>query len=82
MNRLYLLGLLALCACLSLEAQTKADLVVFHGKVYTENPKQKWAEAVAIRDGKIVFVGTDKQVEAYRGPSTRVIVKGAAVKPR
>jgi predicted amidohydrolase YtcJ len=73
MNRLFLL---AFCACLSLAAQTKADLVVLHGKVYTENPKQKWAEAVAIRDGKIVFVGTDKQIETYRGPSTQVIDAG------
>ena len=50
--------------------------MVFHGKVYTEDPKQKWAEAVAIRDGKIVFVGTDQQIQAYRGPSTRAIDAG------
>jgi predicted amidohydrolase YtcJ len=68
--------LLAFCACLSLEAQTKADLVVFHGKVYTEDPKQKWAEAVAIRNGKIVFVGTDQQIQTYRGPSTQAIDAG------
>ncbi|MGA2881099.1 MAG: amidohydrolase [Bryobacteraceae bacterium] len=53
--------------------QTPADLVVLHGKIYTENPSQPRAEAVAIRDGKIVAVGAEKDIEALRGPSTQVI---------
>ncbi|MGE3886858.1 MAG: amidohydrolase [Vicinamibacterales bacterium] len=31
------------------------------------------AEALAVRGGRIVFVGTSKDAEAYHGPSTRVI---------
>jgi predicted amidohydrolase YtcJ len=40
------------------------------------------AEAVAVRDGRIVFVGTAKDAEAYRGPSTRAIdLAGATAIP-
>ena len=35
----------------------KADKVFTHAKVYTVNEKQPWAEAVAIKDGKITYVG-------------------------
>ena len=36
-----------------------ADVIITHGKVYTVNPAQPWAEAVAVKDGKIIAVGTD-----------------------
>ncbi len=40
------------------------------------------AEAVAVRDGEIVFVGSNADAAAYRGDSTRVIdVDGATVLP-
>ena len=52
---------------------TIADTVVLHARVYTENPKQPWAEAIAIRGDKIAAVGSEGDIEAYRGPSTKVI---------
>jgi len=36
-----------------------ADIIVVHGRVYTEDPKQPWAQAVAMYRGKIVAVGDD-----------------------
>ena len=40
------------------------------------------AEAVAVRDGRIVFIGTSADAEAYRGASTRVMeLEGATVLP-
>jgi len=53
-----------------------ADIIVVHGRVYTENPKQPWAQAVAIRHGKIVAVGDDPEIERRRGMGTRVINAG------
>ena len=50
-----------------------ADIVVLHGKIYTVNAKQPWAQALAIRDGKIILVGSEKEIEKFRGASTRVI---------
>src|SRR5664279_5038864 len=56
------------------ESQTSAaDVIVTHGKVYTVNPAQPWAEAVAIKDGTIVAVGTSSELLKLRGPGTKVI---------
>lgn len=54
-------------------AKAPADIVVLHGKIYTVNAKQPWAEALAIRAGRIVAVGSEKEIEKYRKASTRVI---------
>lgn len=49
-----------------------ADSVYHTGKIYTVNSNQAWAQAIAIRDGKIDFVGSDDAVRAHIGPNTRV----------
>ena len=53
-----------------------AEIIVVHGRVYTENSQQPWAQAVAIRNGKIVAVGDDPVVERMRGMGTKVINAG------
>lgn len=59
-----------------------ADVVVLHGHIYTVNARQPWAEALAIRHGKIIAVGTEREINAYRGVSTKVIdAKGRLVLP-
>ena len=72
--------LLLLCAVSMLPAQSPAvapaDIIVIHGRVYTENPKQPWAQAVAIRGEKIVAVGDDSEIEKMHGMSTKVIDAG------
>jgi len=50
-----------------------ADTIVLHGRVYTENAKQPWAQAVAIRGAKIVAVGSDAEIEKLRSAGTKVI---------
>ncbi len=50
-----------------------ADLVLYGGKIYTVNPAQPWAEAVAAKEGKIVFVGSDREANTFVGPETRTI---------
>jgi len=50
-----------------------ADLVILHGKVYAADGKEGFHQAVAIRENKIVAVGADKDIEAYRGSDTRMI---------
>ncbi len=54
-------------------ATPPADTILLHARIYTVNPQQKWAEALAIRDHKIVLVGNDQQMDALRGPKTQVI---------
>jgi predicted amidohydrolase YtcJ len=52
------------------------DLVVVDGNVYTVNEKQPNAEAFAVRDQRIAFVGSTADVEKLRGANTRVIELG------
>jgi len=49
-----------------------ADTVYHTGKVYTANTENPWAQAVAIRNGRIAFVGTDDGVRSHIGPDTVV----------
>jgi predicted amidohydrolase YtcJ len=59
-----------------------ADTVLLHGRIYTVDSKDPWAEALAIRDGKIVAVGSDSEVTRLRGTSTKIInAKGRLVLP-
>ena len=52
---------------------TLADTVYTNGKIYTVNEKQPWVEAVAIKDGKFLVVGSIADVEAVTGIDTEVI---------
>lgn len=54
-------------------AMEAADLVIRDAAVYTLNPQQPWAEAVAVRDGIIVAVGGADDMAILTGPDTRVI---------
>jgi len=59
-----------------------ADLILRNGLVYTVDATNTMTEAVAIRDGKFVFVGSSKDAMKYRGKKTRVIdLKGQFVLP-
>jgi len=65
----------AVCTCHMLSAQSPrpADTIVVNARIYTVNPKQPWADAIAIRDGKIAAVGSAKEIGAYRTASTKLI---------
>ena len=51
-----------------------ADLILTGAKIFTSNPQQPWAEAVAIRNGKFLYVGDSAGTSAYRSENTRSIV--------
>lgn len=50
-----------------------AHLIITHAKVYTVDPAYPHAEAVAVRDGHIVFVGSAADAAAWRSPATQMI---------
>jgi predicted amidohydrolase YtcJ len=59
-----------------------ADSVVVNARIYTVNPQQPWAEALAVRGEKILAVGSAREIDRYRGPNTRVIdAQGRLVLP-
>jgi len=53
-----------------------AEILIVHAKVYTQDPQKPWAQAIAIRHGKIQAVGRDEEVERYRGIGTKRIDAG------
>lgn len=59
-----------------------AQIVLVHGKVITVDAADSIAQAIAIRDGKILKVGSDAQVMALADKATQVIdLKGRAATP-
>ncbi len=68
----FVIGVLGISGC-NHPKVAPADTVLIHAKVYTVNPREPWAQALAVRGGKIVAVGSDKAIAAYQGPSTKVI---------
>lgn len=59
-----------------------ADTILYNGKIITVDKNFSIAQAVAMRDGKFVAVGSDKLVKAYAGPATKKIdLKGKMVLP-
>ncbi|MBA1140902.1 amidohydrolase [Mesorhizobium neociceri] len=59
-----------------------ADLIVINGRVQTMDDDNPAAEAIAIRDGAIIAIGSRAAIEALKGPATKVIdAKGGSVIP-
>ena len=63
-------------------AEAPADLVLRGARVYTANASHAMAESVAVRGGRIVYVGSNDGAKAYVGPGTHVEdLKGKLVLP-
>lgn len=78
---LFVLTIATLFACNNAPKET-ADTIYTNGKIYTVNETQPWGEAVAIKDGKFIKVGTTKDVEALAGEYTTIIdLEGQFVLP-
>jgi predicted amidohydrolase YtcJ len=76
-------ALLLIAGCATLPPPpVHADLVMLNGHVITMDSADSRAEAVAIRGGKILAVGTSAQIEALTGPGTsRIDLRGLTVTP-
>ncbi len=63
-------------------ASELANLILHNGFIWTVDVKGSTAQAVAIRDGKFVVVGSNEAAHKLRGPETQVInLQGAFVTP-
>ncbi len=76
--RLLPLVTLALAAPLALSAQTRtpADLIVTNARIYTVDEAHPSAQALAVKDGRFLYAGSESEVMALRGPSTKVVDAG------
>ena len=62
--------------------QPPAELVVTDATIYTADPGRPKAHAMAIRDGRIAFVGSERGAQALSGPRTlRLSLDGKTVIP-
>ncbi|QFY01032.1 amidohydrolase family protein [Bacillus cereus] len=53
--------------------QLPKNVVFKNGTIYTSNEKQDIVEAVAVKEGKITFVGSNKDVEEFINEDTKVV---------
>src|SRR5579884_2353458 len=51
----------------------EAELILKNGRVWTGDPTDPWAEAIAIRHNRIIAVGNNTDVAALGGRDARVI---------
>lgn len=54
-------------------SKTSSSLVFKNGSIYTVDKDLTWAQAIAVNNGKIVFVGSNENVVPYIGPETVLI---------
>ena len=51
----------------------EADRAYINGNIYTVDAEFSTASALAVKDGKFVYVGDDASVQAHIGPGTDVV---------
>src|SRR5207248_4941071 len=68
-----LVGIFFACQKGYVPSRPVVDVVVRNAHVYTVDAQRPWAQAVAIKDDRIVWVGDERDAEAHAGPTTKVI---------
>jgi predicted amidohydrolase YtcJ len=57
-------------------APPPADLIVTHATIYTVDETHPFVSAMAVREGRVQFVGSEREALLLRGPSTRMLDAG------
>jgi len=77
-----LIGIVLISACSPTETPEIADMVVHNGNIYTMDETQPVANAVVVKNGDILFVGSSENAMSYIGEETRVIdLEGKTMTP-
>jgi len=50
-----------------------ADLILLSARIWTGDASRPEAQALAVRAGRVAAVGTNAEIELFRGPDTRVL---------
>jgi len=60
----------------------KADLIIENGTIYTMNDLNPLIDAVAIRKGKIIGVGSKNHIKSFKSKNTKILdLKGLTMTP-
>jgi predicted amidohydrolase YtcJ len=74
LRHIALFTLLVISTALSHAVSADApDLIVHHAKIVTADPQFSLRQAMAIKDGRIISLGTDEQILANKGPNTQLL---------
>jgi predicted amidohydrolase YtcJ len=57
-------------------AAQPADLIVTNARIYTVDDSHPFVSAMAVREGRIQFVGSASEAMVLRGPATRIVDAG------
>jgi len=69
-------------ASTSRRVNAPADMIVVNGRIYTVDDSRPMVSAFAVRGGRILFAGSEREVRSLAGPKTRVLnVGGATIIP-
>lgn len=76
MNKIFAI-LFLFAIVIQTSAQQKADLIIFNGKIATMTKEDEFKEAVAVKDGIILAVGSSKKILVdFKNPGTQLIDAG------
>ncbi|MBY0543077.1 MAG: amidohydrolase [Sphingobacteriaceae bacterium] len=70
-------AIIVFCSC----NMPKADLIIYNAKIYTVNEKFDIAEAMAIKDGKILAVGNSAEIRKQFSGKEEIDAAGKAIYP-
>ncbi|HJT72083.1 MAG TPA: amidohydrolase family protein [Terriglobales bacterium] len=73
---LLLTGMAAMLSVAEAQRKPTADLIITHARIWTVDKAHPTAQAVAVLGERIVAVGSNAEVEAWRGPQTHIIDAG------
>lgn len=67
---------------MSQSSHDDADILLTNGAIYTMDTSRTWAQALAVKNGKIVYVGTTSGAKIFQGDQTKVVdLNGKMVLP-
>lgn len=77
----FIIVLIGLFSC-SQEAHNNPDTIIYNANIYTVNEEQLNAEAMAVKDGKIIAIGTTDEMKEMASSKTATIdAKGQFMMP-
>ena len=65
--------LLITCGCVLAQTRPAADLIITNAKIWTVDNSNPEAQAVAVLGDRIVAVGSNQEIDTWRGPATRIV---------
>jgi predicted amidohydrolase YtcJ len=55
------------------QQETTADLILTNGRIATSGERNRFVEAVAVKDGRFLAVGSEKQILQFKGERTEIV---------